>query len=451
MSKKSVTRKGEKVTVIGLGRSGTAAAAQLVREGAEVLIVDDRDQAVPAALQGQPLQYHLGHWNTEDLFWADRIIVSPGFPLSRLPSRALADAGIAVISEMGWAASHLSAPLIAITGTNGKSTTTTLVGEILKANGHKVFVGGNLGVPLSLAIGGRWDFIVAEVSSYQLEAPGDFHPHIAVLLNITPDHLDRYPDTTAYRKTKWRIFENQMPTDHAVFNVTEPFPETLRSHRVCFGLTPEAEVRVQEGGIVSDLKSTGERLLQVSALRLQGAHNIENALAAVAVTQQCGVPSEIIQKVLTAFEGLPHRMEWVRDVGGVRYINDSKGTNVGAVMKSLEGITTPVILIAGGQDKGCDFTPLLPVIGKKVKHLILLGTAREKLAHCFAGYAAMTQASSMEEAVRIAGATAQPGDCVLLSPACASFDQFRDYQHRGEVFKCAVAALRSSYGHRDDT
>jgi UDP-N-acetylmuramoylalanine--D-glutamate ligase len=445
--------KQKRVTVVGMGRSGVAAALLAAREGAEVLIIDDRQKEIPASLlafnlsegKNVPLRFHLGAWREEDLFSAEYVILSPGVPLKKLPFKKLEALRIPVIGELEFAAAFLSAPVIAITGTNGKSTTTTLVGEILKGWGWKVFVGGNLGTPLSEAVGPLWDFIVVEVSSFQLETISKFRPRIAALLNITPDHLDRYPDLLSYQKAKWRIFENQSTEDHAILNgddllATPPF---FKSAPVLFSRTqiPQRGVYLNQGEIVSNLWGEPEQIIRLDALKIKGAHNTENVMAAIAITLLCGCSVECIRQTLAQFKGLPHRMELVREVRGVKYVNDSKGTNVGAVMKSLEGLTAPVILIAGGKDKEGDFTPLRELVQKKVKRLILLGEAQEKMARCFSAHPAVERVDSMEEAVERAADAADPGDIVLLSPACASFDLFRDYQHRGDVFKQAVSRL----------
>lgn len=440
--------KQRRVTVVGMGRSGIAAASLLAREGADVLIVDDRQKEIPASLQalGQ-VRVQLGAWREEDLFSAEWVVLSPGVPLKRLPLKKLESLRIPVVGEMEFAARFLTAPLIAITGTNGKSTTTTLVGEILKGWGWKVFVGGNLGTPLSEAVGSPWDFIVVEVSSFQLETISRFRPRIAALLNITPDHLDRYPDLSSYQKAKWRIFENQSGEDYAIVNGDDPLavPPFLKGASILFSRTqiPQRGVYLNQGEIVSNIWGEAEPIIRLDALKLKGAHNVENVLAAVAMTLLCGCSVECIRQTLTQFRGLPHRMEMVREAQGVKYINDSKGTNVGAVMKSLEGLTAPVILIAGGKDKEGDFTPLRELVQKKVKRLILLGEAQEKMARCFSTHPAVERVDSMAQAVARAAASAESGDIVLLSPGCASFDQFRDYQHRGEVFKQAVAGLPS--------
>ncbi|MBI3802316.1 MAG: UDP-N-acetylmuramoyl-L-alanine--D-glutamate ligase [Nitrospirae bacterium] len=444
--------RGKKGVVVGMGESGAAAAALLVREGAAVLVTDDRRKEIPAALRGLTegegpgtIRFRLGDRPTEELLSADFIVISPGVPRETLPLQALQIRKIPILGEIELASTFLTAPIIAITGTNGKSTVTTLVGEILKEGGWKVFVGGNLGTPLSEAVSKVWDFVVVEVSSFQLETIRTFRPRIAALLNVTPDHLDRYPDFQSYREAKWRIFENQSEGDHAVLNQDDPgaLPSFLKPEGVFFsrGSVPRRGVYLREGEILSNLWGEPQPILRLEALKIKGSHNVENAMAAAAITLLCGSSVEQIAQALTRFKGLPHRMETVREVRGVKYIDDSKGTNVGAVIKSLEGFTVPVVLIAGGKDKGSDFGPLRDSVLKKVKRLILLGEAQEKLARCFLDHPAVERVDSMEQAVARAAAAATPGDVVLLSPACASFDLFRDYRHRGEVFKKEVEGL----------
>ncbi len=437
--------KSQRVTVVGMGASGIAAAELLAREGAKVLIIDDQKKERSPDLNPFDVQFHLGEWSDADLLSSSLVVVSPGVPLKKLPIDKLASLRIPVIGEMELAARRLSAPMIAITGTNGKSTTTTLVGEILKNWGWRVFVGGNLGTPLSCAVESKWDFIVVEVSSFQLETICEFHPRIAALLNVTPDHLDRYPSFGAYQETKWRIFENQQASDYCLFNEDDPMTVSpfLRGAPVFFskGTVPRRGVYMDEGKIFSNIWGEREPVISLSELKVKGVHNLENVMAACAIALICGCSTTVIRSVVSDFHGLPHRMELVREVGGVKYVNDSKGTNVGAVIKSLEEINAPVVLIAGGRDKESDFTPLQETIKKKVKHLILMGEAKDKMARCFSGCTDIKTVGSMQEAVSVASSCSESGGMVLLSPACASFDMFRDYQERGDAFRKAVEEL----------
>jgi UDP-N-acetylmuramoylalanine--D-glutamate ligase len=449
----------KKVTIFGLGKSGEAAATLVAEQGGEVLVIDDETKDPPKSLTSLksdiPIRFRLGCFQAEDFLSAELIVVSPGVPLTRLPLSDLAAAEIPVISEMELASRFLVAPIIAITGTNGKSTTTTLVAEILKESGFKVFLGGNIGTPLSLAAFRPFDYIVVEVSSFQLETILTFRPKIAALLNVTEDHLDRHGNMENYRKIKERIFENQKRVDYAVLNADSfppiplfpsSYPNTCKGIPIWFSrkgesLSPRQGVCVVKDTLVSSIMGRDEPIIPVKAIRLSGAHNLENVMAATTISLLAGATHSAIQKTLSQFSGLPHRMEFVREVKGVRYINDSKGTNVGSVLKSLEGINVPIILIAGGLDKGSDFTPLREIIFKKAKRVILMGDALEKMAHCFKGHPAIDRVHSMQEAVLIAAASAVKGEVVLLSPGCASYDMFENYAHRGDLFKKAVLEL----------
>lgn len=446
----------KRVTVVGLGQSGEAAAAFLARQGAIVSVIDDAKKEPPVALLTEksrfPISFQMGDWNPKDLLSADLIVVSPGVPLSRLPMAALADAGIPVISEIELAFRFLMAPVIAITGTNGKSTTTTLVAEILKESGLNVFLGGNIGNPLIGAALQPFDYIVAEVSSFQLETIDTFRPRIAALLNITEDHMNRHKTMENYRAAKERIFENQTGVDYAVFNVNDPPPNASLlkgipvwfAHKVLPGepfSLRRREVALSHDVIISNIMGTPQPIIWSSALSLYGEPNMENVMAAIAISQLAGASQEAIWTTLTRFSGLPHRMEKVREIKGVTYIDDSKGTNVWAVRKSLEGMTRPVVLIAGGMNKGADFAPLREVVLKKVTQLILMGDAADVMARCFHDHPAVTRVGSMKEAVVRAAAVSGPNNVVLLSPGCASFDMFKNFAHRGDCFKEAVYEL----------
>ena len=336
-----------------------------------------------------------------------------------------------------------------MTGSNGKSTTTTLVGEILKAKGDRVFVGGNLGTPLTEYVlsGGGADCVVAELSSFQLETIGDFRPSISILLNISPDHLDRYPGIQEYAEAKFRIFENQTADDFAVINGDEPWSTEVsarfRGKVIVFSRRRKVEngVFAEEGRLVSNINGRQETLCEISKIGIKGVHNLENSMAAAAAALLRGCTPEIIAGTLRVFPGLEHRLEFVREIDGVKYINDSKGTNVGAVIKSIEGFNEPILLIAGGRDKGSDFSLLRPLIQEKVKRLILIGEATEKLRRAAGDLTTTIHADSMEEAVHIARKEAVKGDVVLLSPACASFDMFKNFEDRGRIFKERVWKL----------
>lgn len=447
---------GKRVTVVGLARSGAAAARLLLRERAVVSVTDRKPagELTEWTSQFEPdqIRWFLGGHPDDAFLGADLIVLSPGVSVSSPPLRAARARGIPIWSELELASRFVSAPIVAITGSNGKSTTTMLVGEMCRAAGRRTFVGGNLGVPLSEAAapGAGWGEIVVEVSSFQLETVVGFHPAVAALLNVTPDHLDRYPDMGAYTAAKLRIFERQSRDDAAVLNADDPICRDsgltagIAARRIWFSRRGEPSgeaVWIEDGAIAYRLGEQQGRVLALDRLRIAGVHNVENALASTAIALRRGVEPKVIADVLAEFRGLEHRLEFVREVRGVTYINDSKGTNVGAVQKSLESFTRRVILIAGGVDKGADFSALRPLVKRHVKKAVLIGQARPQLRRAFEGVTAVAEAEGLEEAVRIAAESAAPGEVVLLSPACASFDLFRDFEDRGRRFKALVNAL----------
>lgn len=452
----SVEVAGKRVAVIGLGRSGVAAVRLLEELGARVAVADQKPLAeLAAALEGLRagnLEVHGDGAYESALRGAELVVVSPGVPLTLEPLRRARAAGVRVIGELELAARCLTGKLIAVTGTNGKSTTVTWLGEVLQRAGYEPFVGGNLGTPLAEAAyaalhGRRWDFVVAEVSSFQLETIESFHPWIGAILNVTPDHLDRYPSMEAYAGTKLRMCENQTAQDYAVLNADDPrlacAADGFAGTRVLFSRTRTIErgVFVDGDAIISTVRDGYEEVCRVSALQVRGAHNVENAMAVAAVATLVGCPIVAIGQGLRAFQGLEHVMEVVRVLRGVAYINDSKGTNVDATIKALESLPVPVILIAGGREKGGEYPGLAEVVRRKAKQVILLGEARARLSEVLAGVCPVTKVSSLAEAVRTAAALAAPGDTVLLSPACASFDMFADYRDRGRRFKEHVHEL----------
>lgn len=449
--------KGRKVLVVGLGRSGVAAARLLQTHGAHVTVTDQKSQdelkEQVAALSGLPIRFQLGRHETSSFLSSDLIVVSPGVSIHGPSIQAAEAQGIPVIGEIELAARFISAPILAITGTNGKSTTTTLVGEIFKTAGKKVFIGGNLDRPLSEAAAephGSWDFVVAEVSSFQLERVKSFRPKIGAYLNLTPDHLDRHGSLKAYAMLKARLFENQGSEDFAVLNADDPevskVSRSLRSQVVWFSRMRSMDHPTGHGVYLDgpDIVSTIGRKRSVfkrSDLRLKGVHNLENVLAAIAVAQLAGCDDNAIAKTLKQFSGLEHRLEWVCEKDGVTYINDSKGTNIGAAIRSLESFSEPIIWIAGGREKGTDFSVLCEIVQSRVKEAIFYGEARDKLMKALDSATRIKEVKKLSEAVVLAASIAVPGDVVLLSPACASFDQFRDFEERGKAFKDAVKSL----------
>lgn len=444
---------GKQVTVVGLARSGVAACKVLAERGARVLGTDRSPrQALRGDLTGleaRGVRLATGAHRAEDFLGADLIVVSPGVPtaldlLERARSR-----GIPVWGEVELASRLTTARFLGITGTNGKSTTTSLLGAMLEAAGCPVVVAGNIGTALCEVVTtlGPSHWVVAELSSFQLETIVTFRPHVAVLLNLAPDHLDRYAGPADYYAAKARIFLNQTAEDFAVLNADDPptleWARDIRAQPRLFSRlrTVGDGAFVRDGRLVVRREGRTEAACDAAEIRIQGLHNLENGLAAAAAASAIGTPSGAIGDALRRFPGLPHRLELVAELGGVRYVNDSKGTNVGAVMKSLEGFAGGVILIAGGKDKGGDFAPLRHLVQTRVKKLLLLGQARDAIRSQLAGACPMEEVPTLEAAVAHAAGIAAAGDTVLLSPACASFDMFRDFEHRGDVFRQAVRDL----------
>jgi UDP-N-acetylmuramoylalanine--D-glutamate ligase len=441
--------RGKKVMVIGLARTGTETARFLVSQGAEVIVSDARPaeelKAPMETLSGLPIRYHLGGENRRWMAGVDCVIPSPGVPMENGLLQEAIKRGLPVLSEVELASRFIRAPLIAITGTNGKSTTTTLIGEILKASGSNVFVGGNLGAPMIEFASSEWDWGVIEISSFQLEWVEQFRPRIAILLNLTEDHLDRYKSFTAYCKTKERIFAAQEQDDCAILNRDDPrvwaARAGLRARIISIGLAEVEEGVFPRADEIVWRDDSSEETFPLRRVRLEGVHNLENMMAAIAATKAAGVSRAAIQQALESFPGLEHRLEFVREKDGVRYFNDSKGTNVGAVVKSLASFSAPVILLAGGVDKGGDYGPLKEGINQKVRRLVLFGAAKEIIDRALGRLTETVMVESLEAAVLDAAEHARPGDVVLLSPACSSFDMFRNYADRGTTFKRLVQAL----------
>ncbi|MGQ0384930.1 MAG: UDP-N-acetylmuramoyl-L-alanine--D-glutamate ligase [Gammaproteobacteria bacterium] len=432
--------------IVGLGRTGVSAARHLAARGHRLLVTDSRAdppglaelrRLVPEAATA------LGGFDAAVLAGADQVVVSPGVPLSEPFLRQAVAQGLDLVGDIELFAREAGGRVIAITGTNGKSTVTTLVGEFAQAAGIEVRVGGNLGVPaLDLLDGPPAAMYVLELSSYQLEITHSLQPEAAAVLNVTPDHLDRYPDVAAYAAAKARIFERAATCvvnldDELVVRMPRP-----GQRRVGFSvLRADAEFRLLAQDGEDWLAEGAEAILPLSKLRLPGRHNAANALAALAIGSVCRLPRDAMTGVLARFGGLPHRAERVAERRGVRYIDDSKGTNVGATAAAIAGLPGPLVLIAGGEGKGQEFAPLAAACRGKVRHAVLIGRDAPLLAAAIAGASEVSFAGSMEAAVAAAATLARPGDTVLLSPACASFDMFRDYAHRGDAFAAAVREL----------
>jgi UDP-N-acetylmuramoylalanine--D-glutamate ligase len=441
---------GKNFLVIGLARTGCACARFLAQRGAGVLVNDRRPAAELAdeigSLRDLAIRYRLGIEEPAWLDGIDGVVPSPGVaPENRLLREACAR-GIPVWSEIELAYRFFGAPIIAVTGTNGKSTTTSLIGAMLENAGRRVFTGGNLGAPFIGAAGENWDWGVLEISSFQLEWTDIFRPRIAVLLNVTEDHLDRYPSFAAYRAAKERIFKAQTEADTAILNRDDPavwqMRERIAARVVSFGFSPAAAgVSARPDEIVWRDGVTSEERFSLARVKLQGVHNVENMMAAVAAAKAAGLENSIIRRTLENFPGLEHRLEFVREKNQVRYFNDSKGTNVGAVVKSLASFEGPVILLAGGVDKGGDYAPLAEAVRRKVRRLVLFGTAKEIIAGALGSLTETILVDDLEAALRDAAAHARSGEVVLLSPACSSFDQFRNYAERGKFFKQLVQQL----------
>ena len=440
----------KRVMVVGLGVSGAAAARFLASRGAKLVMTDRRVDIERGKLPAGDVK--LG---AEDANWVngvDMVVTSPGVPRDSILLRAALERRIPVIGEIELASRFLEAPIAAVTGTNGKSTVVVLLGEILKAAGRRTFVGGNLGTPLIDAVGGEWDVAVVEVSSFQLEGIEKFRPKAGVHLNLSDDHFDRYKDLDDYGRAKARLFENQDASDYAILNRDDPnvwkLAKSVRSYVVGFGFARgESGASIwfdaPSNSIVFDFDFEGAPRGRISlgGFRLRGRHNISNAMAASAAALALGVKAQEIERALASFQGLHHRIEVVHEHDGVTYIDDSKGTNVGAVVEAIDALPAPIILIAGGLDKGGDYAPLRRPLEEKVKLAILNGAARDKMAAALAGAAKIETVATLKEAVEHAARAARPGDTVLLSPACSSFDQFKDYAERGNVYKELVRAL----------
>jgi UDP-N-acetylmuramoylalanine--D-glutamate ligase len=448
------TVRGQRVVVVGLGLSGIAAARRAVADGAARVTVNDRrsaaevDLSAYAELADQGVQFALGGHDDAVFAEADVIVLSPGVP----PLDAVVSAkerGVLVIGEIELASWYTEAPVLAITGTNGKSTVTTLLGEMLESSGFATFTGGNLGTPWCDAVGheptaegGR---CVIEASSYQLEATKHFRPLVAVWLNLTPDHLDRYGSMAAYGAAKSRIFLAQRREDHAVVPADDPVVLAFARGGAAQVHTwggEHSEVRIVDDAVIGP----GGLRVPVSEIGIKGSHNVGNAMAAALAAHLGGASVSAIARTLRSFTGLPHRMQRVVEHAGVVYIDDSKATNVGAALKALEGVDRPVVLIAGGRDKGGSYEPLVQLLRAKARAVVLLGEAAPLMSASMGNSVAHQAATDMDDAVRRAAALARPGDCVLLAPACSSLDMYKNYAERGDAFAQAARALKGGAG-----
>jgi UDP-N-acetylmuramoylalanine--D-glutamate ligase len=441
---------GRRVVVIGAARSGIAAAELLARRGATVTLTEQRpDFAGAARLRAMGIALELGGHQRATLAGADLIVASPGVPLDQPPFDAARERGIDIIGELELAARWIAGPMVAITGTKGKSTTTTVIGRMLTAAGRKVLVGGNIGVPLSAQVEQSTPETVhvVETSSFQLETTTAFHPWISLWLNFADDHLDRHPSVDAYAAAKARIFANQTANDWAVVNADDPTvmerSAGIAARRVEFSSSGRegAVFALDKDWIVKRTPAGAERLIPASAVELTGRHMLHNVLAAAAVSSVAGVSSSAMVQALEGFRGLEHVMEPVAEIGGIRFVNDSKATNVEAARRSIESFDN-VVAIVGGRFKGGDLRELSAPLTERGRAVVAIGEAAPRVREALSGTVPIVEAGSIDEAVECGYEAAQPGGVVLLAPACASFDWFRDYADRGRAFKEAVVRLK---------
>ena len=436
--------KNQKVAVLGAGLSGTAAALLLKAEGAQVTVLDDAEEknllkSTIDSLRAQGIRVICGPAADEDSTIYQLAVLSPGIDPAAPLARNFSSRKIEMIGELelGWRFCEL--PVIAVTGTNGKTTTTELLAQMLDACGQRTIACGNIGKPLSEVAREKnsFDVLTVEVSSFQLEMIQTFRPSISLWLNFAPDHLDRYRSVADYRAAKLRIFENQTEDNVAIVNASETLPK-IRPRQITFSAYADrADFRLAEGAIVYQ----NQIVLRLAETKLRGSHNIENLMATLATGVARGLSFQQMVPPLCAYEPRPHRCEFVREVGGVGYVNDSKATNLDAVEKALRAQTKPIVLIAGGKDKGFTFDPLRPLVKEKVRSTILIGEMAESIAGAWSGAVKSEIANSLADAVERAHAIARPGDVVLFSPGTSSFDMFKSYADRGDQFRALVQAL----------
>jgi UDP-N-acetylmuramoylalanine--D-glutamate ligase len=466
---------GKKILVVGLGATGIATATFLVKRGAVVTATDSAPEAElrpeALALREKGVRLELGGNRPQPFETADLVVISPGVPQDAAMLDRSRKLGIPVLGEVELASRFIGQPIVAITGTNGKTTTTTLVGEMLRRSGMEVFVGGNIGTPLISYVDSdqKAGVIVVEISSFQLDTIERFRPKVAVLLNIAEDHLDRYPDLDAYTRSKNRIFENQGPADFAILNGADirvaELSKNVVSQKLFFGraglvtqqagaegalVTDEAIVfhtrlwRPEEQSGIAKNNDGTEAVVSCSAIKLFGRHNIENAAAAALAALAAGGRLSAVKNTLQQFGGLPHRLEFVAAIGGVRYYNDSKATNIDAVLRAIECFSVPIVLLLGGRNKRGDFRLLKENLRRRVKQVILFGEAGDEIAAALDGTVTTSRAGSMAQVVATASRIASAGDVVLLSPGCASFDMYENYARRGEDFRRNVEKLEGA-------
>jgi len=448
--------KGKKVLVVGLGKSGLAAALLLRRHGAQVTVSDIRSAAalakeIPELLE-QGINVEAGGHGLLTFRRQDLIVVSPGVPLDTPELVQVRNFGLPIIGELELAARFLKGSVLAITGSNGKTTTTTLVGEILQAARMPTLIAGNIGVPVIGVIDESTDdtWTVLEVSSFPLESTEQFHPHIAVILNITPDHLDRHGSFENYALAKERIFASQNQNDFVVLNAenARAAAAASRSAAKVYWFSLEHPVSqgawAEEGQILfrNAKDAPIETVMPLSGIPLKGEHNVENVLAAVAASRLAGAPVDVIRRAVENFKAVEHRLEYVATINCVDFYNDSKATNVDATAKAIAAFSGGIHLILGGKDKNSDYTQLSDLLRARVRAVYTIGSAAEKIESQLRGVVSIHSCETLERAVSSAGAAAHAGDIVLLAPACSSFDQFENYEQRGRIFKELVHEWR---------
>jgi len=445
---------GKRVLVVGIARTGVAVSLFAAGCGAIVTATDEKSEAqlgeIAAKLRAAGVKLELGSHTPATFLDQDLTVVSPGVPANLPQLESVRGKGIPVWSEIELAWRFLRGKLVAITGSNGKTTTTSLVAHILKTAGIPALIGGNIGAPLLSLVESSTDstVTVAEISSFQLETIEKFRPEIGVLLNLTPDHLDRHASFEEYAQAKMRMFENQLERDIAVLNADDP-EVTRRMPAKPQVYWFSRQKRVAQGAFLSDgqiffrTDGTETALMRRDEIPLRGEHNVENVLAATAAACLAGAEPAAAANGIRSFKGVEHRLEFVAEVGGVAFYNDSKATNVDAALKAIEAFPGPLLVILGGKDKGSPYTPLREALHERARLAILIGAATEKIAADLEGSVAIERAETIDRAVHLAMDRARPGDTVLLAPACASFDQFVNYEHRGRVFKQLVGLLES--------
>ncbi|MGB5276453.1 MAG: UDP-N-acetylmuramoyl-L-alanine--D-glutamate ligase [Gammaproteobacteria bacterium] len=434
--------------VVGLGLTGLSVVRYLHRLGEAMVVVDSRD--IPPALNAFKQSFgdvpiYTGKFDSKLFVKAQRIVVSPGVPLSDPVLQQARENGVEITGDIDLFAHEVDAPVVAITGSNGKSTVTTLLTLMAERAGIKAASGGNIGLPVLDMLSETSDLYVLELSSFQLETLQRLPMVAAVVLNVSPDHMDRYADVNAYAMSKQTIYEN---AEHAVINRDDAFVSKMPTQQkkiIGFTLKQPAagDFGLREKNGEPYLCVGNDLLLKTSELKIRGQHNYANALAALALGTSLGLPVQAMLDVLTDFPGLEHRTQWVAEVNGVNWFNDSKGTNVGATVAAIEGLPGKHVLIAGGQSKAADFAPLRAIAEQRLRAVVLIGEDADRIARCIDEVVPVSIAGNMTQAVQLAAALAEQGDNVLLSPACASFDMFEGFAHRGEVFMKAVAELRS--------